>query len=137
MPTYCDASVLVAATWAQHTRHAAAFGWIAGLPPGEGHTGSHALLEAFAVLTAAAKVSPDRALKALKSITRDLHVHSLPAGEVWSLLAGCQRAGVMGGGIYDWQHVHVARAAGCRRWATYNPGDFARHARAGEEIFQP
>lgn len=137
MPTYCDASVLVAATWAQHTRHVAAFNWIDGLPSGEGHTASHALLEAFAVLTAAARVSPDRAVKSLKSITKDLRIHALPAEEIWTVLSGCQRAGVMGGGIYDWQHVQVARAVGCRRWATYNPGDFTRHLRAGEEVFEP
>lgn len=137
MPTYCDASVLVAAAWAQHTRHAAALGWIDRQPAGEAHTGGHALMEAFAVLTAAAKASLDRTVKVLKSLTQGFQIHTLTSGDIWALLADSQRAGVMGGGIYDWQHIRTARAAGCRRWATYDPGDFTRHARDGEEVFEP
>lgn len=135
---YLDSSVLVAALREQEPEHEACLrAAVAG-----GFTSTHAMLEAFSVLTGnptPPRVSPAYAAKILSaSFERKLKSVSLTWSECHAMLAEAHGRGIRGGAIYDYQHLACARKAGAVTLLTLNTKDFLALARPGDpEIRSP
>jgi predicted nucleic acid-binding protein len=133
---YFDSSVLVAALRADELEHAAC---LRAVRTG-GVTSTHALLEAFAVLTGypgPSRLSPAYAAQRLAdSFEKRLKPVSLTWAETHTMLAETQARGVRGGAIYDYQHLACARKAGATTLLTLNLGDFLSFARDGDPLIK-
>lgn len=129
---YLDSSVLVAALRTEEPDHAAC---LRAVKAG-GVTSTHAMLEAFAVLTGnptPPRVSPGYAASRLAdSFEKRLKPVSLTWAESHSMLAEAQGRGIRGGAIYDYQHLVCARKAGADTLLTLNTSDFISFARPGD-----
>jgi predicted nucleic acid-binding protein len=133
---YLDSSVLIAALREKEPEHEACLrAAVAG-----GITSSHAMLEAFSVLTGdptPPRVSPAYAAKRLsESFEKKLKSVSLTWSECHAMLAEAQRRGIRGGAIYDYQHLVCARKAGAAMLLTLNTKDFLALARPGDPEIQ-
>ena len=129
---YFDSSVLVAALRADEPEHAACLQAVrAG-----GVTSTHAMLEAFSVLTGYPGPSRLRAAYAAKclaeSFEKRLKSVSLTWHETHAMLAETQARGIRGGAIYDYQHLACARKAGASALLTLNLRDFVSFIREGD-----
>jgi predicted nucleic acid-binding protein len=133
---YFDTSVLVAAVRDDDEHHPAC---VAAVKRG-GCTSTHAMLEAFSILTGgrtARRYSPAFATRVIEvSFEKQLQPLSLTWKEIHHLLADCQARGIRGGAIYDFQHLACARKAGAKTLLTLNTKDFLAFAREGDPAIQ-
>ena len=136
--TYFDTSILVGAVRDDEPHHLAC---LAAVKQG-GCTSTHAMLEAFSILTGGRtkrRYSPAFAARVLSvSFEKQLQPASLTWKEVHQFLAEANARGIRGGAIYDYQHLVCARKAGAATFQTLNLADFRAFARPGDpEIKSP
>ena len=129
---YFDTSVLVAAVRSYEPGHAES---LRAMEKG-GVTSSHAMLEAFAILTGGQshpRLTPSLAAKVLAgSCEQRFKPVALTWKEIHAMLAETQARGIRGGAIYDYQHLVCARKAGASSLLTLNVRDFLSFAREGD-----
>jgi predicted nucleic acid-binding protein len=127
---YADTNVLMAACVEEHPHHLQAFELLAKVKSSalQGFISSHTLAEFYSVLTRAPfipRVHPAEAGRLLEdNILPHFELVTLSPEDYKSVLAGCAKAGLIGGVVYDALHLHCAQKAGCKRIYTFNVRDF-------------
>jgi predicted nucleic acid-binding protein len=133
---YFDTSVLIAAVRDDEAHHPAC---VAAVKRG-GCTSTHAMLEAFSILTggkSGRRYPPAFAARVIEvSFEKQLQPVSLTWKEIHHLLAETQDRGIRSGAIYDFQHLACARKAGAKTLLTLNTKDFLAFAREGDPAIQ-
>jgi predicted nucleic acid-binding protein len=135
---YFDTSVLLDAVRKDEVHHSACLAAVKG----GGCTSTHAMLEAFSILTggrSSRRYPPAFAARLLGvSFEKRLQPFSLTWKECHAMLAETQDRGIRGGAIYDYQHLVCARKAGADILLTLNKSDFLAFARPGDpEVRSP
>jgi predicted nucleic acid-binding protein len=125
-----DSSVIVAAIHANHSRHAAAAGWLVrALSVDELVVCHHTVLEAYAVLTSlpgSFRVTPSEARDLLAATVKgNMTVAGFDPGGTWDTLESFVPWSVAGGRSYDAFVARVLHAHGARVVATFNVKHFA------------
>lgn len=99
------------------------------------------LLEAYAVLTRLPpphRLAPESAHELLQlGLRQRSSVSSLPTLESWAFVRNAYKLGVAGGSIHDAHILACAKAAGARRFATFNHKHFSRLDLTGIELIIP
>lgn len=130
MRVLLDANCLVAAALAQHEHHRATLSDLSRRRAANQVLvlASHALLEAYAVLTRLPpphRLGPGDALAVLERNWRDAEAVTLTAAEIWRTMRELAGAGITGGRIYDGAIAAAARKGKCDEILTWNTRHFA------------
>ena len=134
---FLDTSVLLASLDSEEASHAACDELLA---QGGHHIYSHALPEAFSILTGGRKgrrFSADAVAELIdESLLPYVAVQVLTVRELMAALKAAQSRGVRGGAVYDWLHLAAARKARAEVFFTLNLRDFQALARPGDPAIQ-
>lgn len=126
MKIYCDTSVLIAASVADHPQHLQAFALLKQVRDKKhrGYTSTHGLAEFFAVLTRAPfdpPIYPSEAWQLVAgNILPNFDIVALDAEQYQSVLRDAAAKGWVGGLIYDALHLAAAESVPCERIFTFN-----------------
>jgi predicted nucleic acid-binding protein len=134
LKAFFDSSVLVAAFYAHHERHAASLDIFLRFNRNEGGCAAHTLAEVYAVLTGKSgkdRVSGDEALLFLGDVRSRLTTVALDPTEYIQAIEQAAALGIAGGGIYDALLGRCALKANAGTIYTWNAKHFER---LGSEI---
>ncbi len=141
--TAVDTTVVVAGLSSWHAEHERAVRALAAPLRGDDRLllPFVALVQSYSVLTRLPRgfrVSPADARDLLRSALEGrVRVVQLDPPAAWPLLDLAVERDVHGGGIYDFEILECAAAAGAKRLLTLNPDDFLRFGDRGVEIVVP
>ena len=117
---YIDTSVIVPALAERHENHSVCL----PLLQKNAVTSTHALAEAFAVLTAIFKYPNHVAAKALSDLAELVTVEEISRKDYLKVLSEARTRGIIGGLIYDALHAETARRLHADKVFTYNVSNF-------------
>ena len=117
---YLDTTVIVAALLAAHPAHRRSHAALKG-----GFSDTHAMAEAFRVLTAAYKIPASQAADAVLSLPAKFW-RAVELEDYQHAVQRCADAGVSSGAVYDAVHASVARREKAGKILTHNTADFLR-----------
>jgi len=131
---FLDTSVLVAATFRGHERHARAAKVVAALKPGEGFCAQHSLAEFYVTTTSRARmgvvIPMELAVAAVRELARALSPVALSATEYASTIERAAAAGIGGASVYDALILRCAEKIEAEIVFTFNTSHFHRFAKA-------
>lgn len=140
MRIFFDTSVLVAALFEGHTRHAQAFPWLKRAQEREFTflVATHSLAELYSTLTSLPvrpRISPAAARELIhESVEGVAELISLSPADYSSTLQRISELGLSGGVTYDALLARAAEKSAADRLLTFNQSDFRRVWPAGESI---
>lgn len=123
-----DSSVLVAALFPAHPRHAWASAQLDLAEAGEPCVSTHSLAEVFKVLTVhpSIRLPPETALTVLEALLNRHTKVSLDGSDYHAALRRCAEHGLPGSVVFDALVAQAALKAGAGALVTLNPKDFQR-----------
>ena len=134
MKAFLDTSVLVAAFYGDHVRHAASLDLFTRFDKKDSSCAAHSLFEVYSVLTRMPgkhRVGGEQAMLFIGNIRERLTVVALSAEEYAKTLQTFAELGVTGGAIYD---AHLAACALKARAATLYTWNVAHFAQFGPKV---
>lgn len=143
MKIYCDTSVLIAASIADHPHHIQAIALVKQVQGKEleGYVSTHGLAEFFAVITRAPLQPPIYPSEAWQLLTGNILQHfnliSLDAKLYQEVLRKTAANGWTGGLIHDALHLAAAESMACERIYTFNLRHFRILASQNQRICSP
>ena len=123
MTSFLDTSVLVAAFWEDHPRHAVSLDLFHGLQKKESACAAHSLAEVYAVLTRLpVKITPEpeQVLLSLEQTREHLSIITLDESEYWDTLKNLAENRLPGGRIYDALILRCAEKSKAKTIYTWN-----------------
>jgi len=131
MIAFLDSSTLVAGLWSGHTRHAKASRWLVKAKQGEirALTSAHGIAETYAVLSGlpiAPRLHPTLVRQAIDDALTYVELAALTREDYARAIADAPDVGAIGGAVYDYLHIVVARQAACEAIITLNAKNFRR-----------
>jgi len=129
---YIDTSVIVPAVAERHVCHSVC----ASLLQKNAVTSTHALAEAFAVLTGIFKYPNYLVATALSNLAKTIAVEEITRDDYLRVLSEARSRGIIGGLIYDALHAETARRLQAEKIFTYNVSNF-EHVAPDLVILEP
>ena len=129
MNAFLDTSVLVAAFYGDHARHAASLDLFTRFDKKDASCAAHSLFEVYSVLTRMPgkhRMGADQAMLFIGSIRERLTIVGLTADEYARTLQTFAELGVVGGAIYDALLASCALKARAQALFTWNLRHYAQ-----------